>query len=222
MIQSFQITLFAATINLTNKVALVDQIDKALENLFNGEPLIMPLPENAPPEIPRIILNSKDQEFSLNISPVRIDLIFNNKKQASMEFKKLSEQMKKYMDLIVKILISQFSSSFVRMGIINITKIETDKPLEKLNLYLNTSKSEVKSKKEVQLHFYEVEEGKEEKYNNWIRLIAQEYDPNRPGLIMINDINSINTEGNIINVQQISQIFENVLTKMEENIATYA
>lgn len=222
MIQNFQIALFTATINLTNKVELVNRINKELKDLFNGEPLIMPIPDNAPLEIPRIILNSKDQDFSLNISPTRVDLIFNNKKQAVIEFKELSNQMKKYISLLAKILEDEFSSSFIRMGVVSVTKIETDKPLDSLYSYLDLSKVEIKNKKELQLHLYEKEKGEGINYNNWIRLIAQDYDPNRPGLVMVNDINSINTDGKVMNLEQILQVFEDILTRMGKNIIAYA
>lgn len=41
---------------------------------FQGAPTVLPIPDDAPPEIPRIMLVSADQSYRLNVSPVRTDV----------------------------------------------------------------------------------------------------------------------------------------------------
>src|SRR5438093_4571213 len=45
-----------------------------LNNKLDGDPVSLPLPADAPAEIPRIILSSKDKTLRMQISPLRVDL----------------------------------------------------------------------------------------------------------------------------------------------------
>ncbi len=48
------------------------------QNIFDGDPFILPLPADAPKEIPRITLDSKDKKYKLEVAPIRINF-FRNK-----------------------------------------------------------------------------------------------------------------------------------------------
>lgn len=48
-------------------------------DIFDGEPTVVPLPENAPSDIPRIILLNKDNSKRLEVSPIRVNYIRNKK-----------------------------------------------------------------------------------------------------------------------------------------------
>lgn len=54
------------------------KINEELPALFNGDPVIPPMPEDAPLEIPRIILKSKDERYVLQISLKRVDFFYNS------------------------------------------------------------------------------------------------------------------------------------------------
>lgn len=45
-----------------------------LGTVLDGDPISLPIPSNAPPEIPRIILSSKDQALRLEVSTSRVDM----------------------------------------------------------------------------------------------------------------------------------------------------
>lgn len=48
------------------------------DNIFDGDPFMLPLPAEAPIELPRIILESKDKRYKFEMSPVRMNF-FQNK-----------------------------------------------------------------------------------------------------------------------------------------------
>jgi hypothetical protein len=48
------------------------------QNIFDGAPFVLPLPDDAPIEIPRITLDNKDKKFRLEVAPIRINF-FRNK-----------------------------------------------------------------------------------------------------------------------------------------------
>lgn len=80
MIQQLQVALF------TREPVLMDNLDKKetfsslTSNLgeFDGQALILPIPDDAPKEIPRITVNSGDGRYSINIALNRIDFFSNN------------------------------------------------------------------------------------------------------------------------------------------------
>ncbi len=72
-VQKIQLALFPKNFNLVDKVKVANDLKVKTESLFDGESTILPLPIDAPLEIPRIILQSKDNSFSCNIAIPRID-----------------------------------------------------------------------------------------------------------------------------------------------------
>jgi hypothetical protein len=46
---------------------------------FDGDMQVLPLPADAPPEIPRVVLQSGDGRWRLSMGPTRIDSVWNNK-----------------------------------------------------------------------------------------------------------------------------------------------
>lgn len=71
-----QMALFFETLeNRPDKIA--NKIEDAIENVFDQMPNIIPLPSDAPPEIPRVVMNSSDRIFTCNISKLRADFIGN-------------------------------------------------------------------------------------------------------------------------------------------------
>lgn len=54
---------------------LISKVDAAMGDLFDQMPNMMPLPQEAPPEIPRVTMQSSDGIYICNISKNRIDFI---------------------------------------------------------------------------------------------------------------------------------------------------
>jgi len=76
-IRQIQFAIFPKNFSLSDKIKLATDLKIKTSNLFDGEPTIWSLPIDAPLEIPRIILPSKDGKYVCNISLQRIDLLFN-------------------------------------------------------------------------------------------------------------------------------------------------
>ncbi|MEW6409668.1 MAG: hypothetical protein AB1488_06090 [Nitrospirota bacterium] len=71
-----QLVLFSPGIIIVDKLKVANAINNILSGLFDGDPIILPLPEDAPPEIPRIKMGSKDGRYNLSIAKSRLDFIF--------------------------------------------------------------------------------------------------------------------------------------------------
>lgn len=69
-------SIFTPEFTIGDKLYLIDFFKDKSKNKFNGDFLSIPLPQDAPAEIPRVILNSKDNLWKLEISLHRTNLIF--------------------------------------------------------------------------------------------------------------------------------------------------
>lgn len=80
---SSQLVLFSPGIIIPDKLKFANAIrDKYLPEL-NGDPVIIPIPDDAPDEIMRIQMNSKDKRFTLLIAKSRIDFFFKYKEDSA-------------------------------------------------------------------------------------------------------------------------------------------
>lgn len=77
-IKQVQLVLFSSGIVVPNKTQLVNDIANVALGLFDGDPAVFPFPDEAPSNIPRIILKSKDESHILQIAPIRVDFIYNH------------------------------------------------------------------------------------------------------------------------------------------------
>lgn len=74
-----QLVGFSPGIVMGDKLKIANAINDSLSNLFDGDHVILPIPEDAPSDIPRIQLNSKDKQYSLYIAKSRLDFVFKYK-----------------------------------------------------------------------------------------------------------------------------------------------
>lgn len=77
-----QTALFTNNLNIADdyaKLGVLDAInkDQNIQQIFGGKINIVPVPANAPIEIPRFILNNQNNDYSCNISPNRTDIFLN-------------------------------------------------------------------------------------------------------------------------------------------------
>ncbi len=83
---SYQIALFTPSLNFSpNKIHIA--LAGKYGEILNGDPVLWPIPEDAPKEIPRIILSSKDEKFKLEIANSRINLFRHRIKDENDEIK---------------------------------------------------------------------------------------------------------------------------------------
>jgi hypothetical protein len=101
-ITNIQVALFSPGIDLSDKLALAQNIKKETGSLFNGESIVLPIPNDAPAEIPRIVLKNKNGQISLNISSNKVDIFLKpapntSIRQSYNEVKKEFEGLLKFL-----------------------------------------------------------------------------------------------------------------------------
>lgn len=70
---SFQFSIFTPTLLFSANKILANLASK-FSNIFDGTPVALPLPQEAPKEIPRLILSSSEGKLKLEIAASRVNL----------------------------------------------------------------------------------------------------------------------------------------------------
>lgn len=79
-IKQIQTAIFIRNFNIANdleRAGILTEINQHAHTIFDGQPTQLPIPVDAPQEIPRFILNSADGRFSCNIALSRVDVFYN-------------------------------------------------------------------------------------------------------------------------------------------------
>lgn len=77
--------VFTPEFNIGNVLKIANLAMDLAGDRLDGEPTIMPLSQDAPPEIPRIILRSSDKLLSFSVAPVRTSLEFRVPPEAMVD-----------------------------------------------------------------------------------------------------------------------------------------
>jgi hypothetical protein len=75
-----QHVIFHGGVDLKKKAQTIVDLNAATSDLFSGDPIILPIPNDAPPEIPRMELSSADRQWILRVAKQRVDLFFTPRK----------------------------------------------------------------------------------------------------------------------------------------------
>lgn len=121
-VKSLQSAIFTPSLDLTNKIGFANQLIQDTKGLFDGDPIVLPIPNDAPPEIPRIILKNKNDSHSLSVGQSRIDFFYNERdykdKIASNEFANLEPEFLQKTNLVIQTILNTTSTRIIRLGLI--------------------------------------------------------------------------------------------------------
>ena len=169
-----QMAIFTSSLDLSDKLGLARELSGLKTISFKGEPTILPLPENAPAELPRIILKDQDELFALNIAPARTDLFYKSKDfdEQDIPKKKLQDVESQIIDSMIEIssvLKNKFTSHIHRAAIV-VNYLVKLKQSSREFLSNNFLKKNVMQKPyDMQLHFGNKKAIDGFKINEWVR-----------------------------------------------------
>lgn len=199
-INKVQLALYSPGVDLSDKLTLTGNIRKDSGDLFSGEPLILPVPDNVPNEIPRIILKDKKGGINLHISVNKIDLHIQNSILAGSIPSVYSELDERLLDVYQSVLNALFSATSLtvnRVGFVVIGEVEVKNASAYItNKYL-TKDIKMTDWIDVNLSLLKREAIDKKESNVWLRLSlgrkeSGEVDNNK--LIVIFDINTLSKE----------------------------
>lgn len=77
---SIQSALFVHGLDFTDPLSVAQGVRHAAGGLLDGQPGVFPVPPNAPPGVPRIVLSDRANRYQCKLSAGRVDLVFDGSK----------------------------------------------------------------------------------------------------------------------------------------------
>lgn len=195
-LRSLQCVFFVNNFNLTDKLKIASGLVEACSQVLDGDPAILPIPDDAPVDIPRIIVRSKSEVYVCQLATSRIDFFYNPKAQSDQSLEAAREA---YLDALLKL--AGFVRGVLKVSIVRfatvancVSKLSTSSNQFIRTKYLKDT-STVRDTYEIQLHaLNKLDLPNGVKVNRWYRVISSR-DPNNltddSFLTITVDINSL-------------------------------
>lgn len=210
---------FVSNVNLSDKLDIASKISLGLKDVLDGDPTILPIPDDAPFELPRIILNSKNKLFSCSISPERIDFVINKSKMiaTSEEVLDIEAEFLKNTKPLTTLIIKSLGWSVYRLALISQLKVKlTGGVVPFLQKMLTDNLG--KDAKELQLHSLKMMKINDFEANHWLRLISQNAGTEEELLLIASDINTLQTEKYQVIEEDAEIFFEAALDATKQSV----
>jgi hypothetical protein len=115
-----QIAIFLTALDLSRRLDLAVAIRQASNSLLDADPLIVPLPDDAPPEIPRLQIRSRDGVWTSAFTGSRMDIVYELRpeKLGPITFDQAMSEQAAIAKSIWNALQSAYSASGNRIGVV--------------------------------------------------------------------------------------------------------
>ncbi len=195
-------------------------------DMLDGDPTVLPLPEDAPHEIPRITLESKEKTYRLEVAPARISFFQNKIKEED----KVEPQ--EFVQRAGEVLINLLNSIGVNCGriaaVINRFSYQ-DNPGKEIALHFckdNFIEAPFDRPSEFELHSLRKYDFLQSvKVNSWVRIrsggIKSEDGLFRPVVFAHQDINTLAEETKTYNSEEILSFYKGVCSEFDKILKSY-
>ncbi len=224
--------VFTPEFNITNALKIANVVFGLAGDRLDGEPTMIPIPQDAPAEIPRIILTSSDKLLSVSISPVRTNFEFRVPQEAMVDmidyqsyYSGMAEFFSKYseaLDLKVqrlgyvteRLIVEDNAISYV------LERFCKDNQTQKGRPFYNTKRFEIHSLKSYGWDGFRV--------NSWVRIksfpIRIKGQEKKIVLLVENDLNTLpynEDPGADFSATEISKYFNSIPNHLDQILRLY-
>jgi hypothetical protein len=224
-IQNIQGVLFIENFAFRNKLSIASKINEALNNLFDGDPIMLDLPPMAPLEIPRIQLKDHNSVYSLNFSPIRVDFYYNEPGKPEKTLDLLRDVYLKYLFSIAELIKAEYHLPIPRIAMVlkTLSEMETESSLFIQGKFLG-GKPFFRGASQLEIHALEKTTMKDYNVNRWFRIrtggIAGVGLPvNEKALSVEIDINTIPETNLDFDIEKIKEFYKDSLDFARQNFS---
>lgn len=191
-IRQLQSAIFIASIDAGTRLEIAAALGKEIDELVGVDPVLIPLPENAPAELPHIVMSNDETGLQFQYAPARTDLIFNFEKPAPLE--ELAERLSETSSITTRVwslLQSQFAARSRRLGLVCTFMAGAEDAASLITgRYLKGSYG--KGSAEAQIHYLHKSSEGPFSVNRWVRLRSQpKSDEGEDSIFLMVDVNTI-------------------------------
>lgn len=223
--QGILVALFG-DISLSDRIGVAQSLNKATKNLFSGEQTILPIPDDAPPEIPRVILGSKDKIFSCHVSPRRLEFSLEQKKGENKRLKEVQDEFLSQLANIAHVVKKELGVKVERIGIVVNSAMFPEEPSVDFLTKKFLRSGTIMDPRELNLNFLHKFTLGGFKVNRWHRFRCLSPEGKETleaanALLITTDVNTILEIKYDFSVEQISVFCPQVFTFMESDLESF-
>ncbi len=226
-------SIYTPDLNISNSLKIANTAVDVLGDNQDIVPSILPIPQDAPPDIPRIILSSPDKTLNINISLQRTNLFCEMPIDISSESINIEEYsnisskffscFKKDLDLRVQRMafvcdradFREDALDYIQNRFCNKDQIKKGRP------FSNPKRFEIHSLKKHDWESFHI--------NSWVRLYflsvkMKNANSNEPIIMVKNDINTLSIEedaGSNFSEKNIKEFFEKAPSHIDDILQLY-
>lgn len=205
LVRSFQAALFGA-FDIRDPLELGQCVRSSVGDLLSGEPLVLPLPSDAPLEIPRIVLKDKEEHYSCNISGARLDLYYREK-NPSVKWTDLRDEYLKHLFSISQTIVKALRARITRLGSVAELRVPVGASPSLTIRKAFLRDGVLAGEREIQLAVLHRESWETIEINRWVRLTGK---AGESALRVVIDINSIPEKQYDFEVDNIASFYNRV------------
>jgi hypothetical protein len=203
---------------------IVNDLNKWSDGLFDGDPIIPPLPNDVPSDFPRAVLNNVNKEFTLIISLARLDFIQQLPLNSSIDRHRVEESYFLRFEKIIKNLKEDYRVKVGRIGCLGIFSLQlAHKPNNFLYKNFLSQNQFFGNSKSLEIHSLSKEVFDNDiNINRWFRIKTIEKPPNNDNIIIIEiDINTFQEEAetNDFKFEEIQKFYKMAFGKFFQDIS---
>jgi hypothetical protein len=224
-LQNVKAVLFTQRINLSKPIEIAGSFmsNEGIGNLYNGQPTILPIPQDAPSEIPRIILKNANESYACNISQDRIDFTFN-RKDSYGTLQDASDTFLNYLISHAEVINNNLRVTISRVGVVitllyplkeSSNKFVSEKFLKE-HLFDNSYEVQLGVLKREQLAGFET--------NCWFRMITVRNKKDQSddrALLIVYDVNTLPEKLLDLNRDQVSIFYNSSIKYVLDSLKIY-
>ena len=218
-VQTLTAVLFARY-DLTNKIEVANTLNKRVRRILDGEPVFFPIPADAPAEIPRIILESKDRRYVNTVAMDRLELVYNEQGKPRKELSDLREDYLRLIGDIAGIAKVELKANVFRLGFVASFLAFPSEPVQVImNSFLK--EGAIKNPLGLQVHVLDRMTWNELEVNRWYRLSSIEMSEatgKNKALSVVFDVNTTSAKRYEFGATSITAFYDRASTYTSENI----
>ena len=191
-IRSSQCVLFCE-VDLREKLSLAAALKDSNRSRFDGEPLLLPIPPDAPAELPAVILQSKDSSIALSMSATRVDVTVNHPSGRFTSIPALLEEEATFLRGIADTLLSsgQVQGQISRVGVVLVMSAQADSlELGRVREQFLTPQVELGERRS-EFGFLDRQQWENFRVNRWFRLATSRLEDSSGNVEVILDFNTV-------------------------------
>jgi hypothetical protein len=226
----FLSSIFTPELNISSSINFVNIAIELLGDKLEENPIILPIPQDAPANIPRIQLTSADKKWNLSISLERTDLIYFDPSLSGETFLDIKD---------FTFTSSQFLSEFKDRLDLAVQRIafvtERILPEEKADFIIDRfCKKELKQEgkpfnnvRQFEIHSRKRYDYEGYKINSWVRIKSVDLKTKNiitPGVMIVNDLNTLpysEDPENRFSSKEIEDYFDKMYVHLNEILNKY-